>query len=132
MSNIPEDLKYSPTHEWIFIGDDDTVLIGITDFAQQSLGEIVFLELPLDDTEFEKGQSWGMIESAEGTLSLLAPLSGTVLEVNPDIESNPELINENPYQFGWLIRLQLTNPEELNELLTPGEYKKLCGRGYTN
>lgn len=126
MADIPQDFKYSKTHEWIFIGDDDTVLIGITDFAQESLGDIIFLELPLDDTEFKKGQTWGLIESAQGTLTLSAPLSGIVLEVNPDIETNPELLNEDPYQLGWLIRLELTHPEELNQLLTPSEYQELC------
>lgn len=126
MLSVPEHFKYSKTHEWVFIGDDETVLIGITDFAQDRLGDILFLELPLDDVEFKKGETWGTIESAAGTLTLSAPLSGIVLEVNPDIESNPELLNEDPYQIGWLIRLELKHPEELNELLTPDEYTKFC------
>ncbi|PWU07359.1 MAG: glycine cleavage system protein H [Verrucomicrobia bacterium] len=125
MANVPLDFKYSPNHEWIFIGDDETVLIGITDYAQESLGDILFLELPLDDTEFKKGETWGVIESVNGMLNLSAPLSGIVLEVNPDIESNPELLNEDPYQTGWLIHLQLTNPQELDKLMAPQEYEKL-------
>lgn len=125
MTNIPEDLKYSENHEWIFVGDDDTVLIGITDFAQESLGSIIFIDLPLDDAQFKKGDTWGMIESVNGMLNLSAPLSGTVLEVNPDIEGNPEILNEDPYQVGWLIHLELSNPKELKQLLTPQAYKKL-------
>jgi len=124
--NVPQDLKYSENHEWIFIGDDDTVLIGVTDFAQESLGSVTFIELPWDEAEFKKGDTWGVIESANGMLNLSAPLSGIVLEVNPDIESNPEILNDDPYQLGWLIHLQLTNPEELNRLLTPQAYQKLC------
>ena len=126
MSNVPEDFKYSDTHQWIFLGDDGTALIGITDHAQANLGDILFLELPLDDTILKKGQPFGMIESVDEVLDLFAPLSGKVLEVNPDLDANPELINDDPYQLGWVIRLELTNPNEVAQLLNARDYKKLC------
>ena len=126
MAIIPDDFKYSDTHEWIFLGDDGTALIGITDFAQDSLGDITFIELPLDGTVLKKGNIFGVIEGVNADLFLHAPLSGIVLEVNPDIDANPELINEDPYQLGWIIRLELTNSHEVAQLLNPGAYKKLC------
>lgn len=126
MSTVPGNLKYTKSHEWVYLSEDGIATIGITDHAQSSLGDITFVEMPLDDTFFTKGQVFGVIESVKAASDLYSPLSGIVMEVNPDIDSNPELINNSPYQQGWLIRLQLTNPKELNDLLEADTYRKLC------
>lgn len=126
MAIVPEGFKYTDTHEWVFLGDDGTALIGITDYSQESLGDIFFIELPLDGTVLKKGDTFGVIEGVNADTPLYAPLSGIVLEVNPDISANPELINNDPYQLGWMIRLELTNLNEVNQLLNPAAYKKLC------
>lgn len=126
MAIIPDDFKYADTHEWVFLGEDGTALIGITDYAQDSLGDITFIELPLDGTVLKKGDIFGIIAGVNADFPLHAVLSGVVLEVNPDIDSNPELINDDPYYLGWIIRLELTNSNEVPQLLNPESYKKLC------
>lgn len=126
MSKLPGDLKYTESHEWVYLAEDGIATIGITDYVQERLGDIFFIEMPLDGTVFIKGQIFGVIESIEAAFDLHIPLSGTVVEVNPDINSNPELINDSPYELGWLIRLELSNPKELHDLLDSGAYEKLC------
>lgn len=126
MSTLPSDLKYTASHEWVYLSEDGIATIGITDHAQESLGDITFVELPLDGTLFNKGETFGVIESVKAASDLYAPLSGTILEVNPDIDSNPDLINSSPYEQGWLVRLQLVNEKELNDLLDADAYRKLC------
>jgi glycine cleavage system H protein len=126
MSKLPGDLKYTESHEWVYLSEDGIATVGITDHAQESLGDITFVELPLDGAVFAKGESFGVIESVKAASDLYAPLSGTILEVNPDIDSNPELINDSPYELGWLIRLEIANPKELKDLLDAKAYQKLC------
>lgn len=126
MSKLPGDLKYTESHEWVYLSEDGIATIGITDHGQESLGDITFIEMPLDGSVFKKGDTFGVIESATASSDLSSPLSGTVLEVNPDIDSNPEFINDSPYELGWLIRLELTNPKEINELLNAEAYQKFC------
>lgn len=126
MSALPGDLKYTKSHEWVYLSEDGIATIGITDYAQESLGDITYVEMPLDDAVFARGEVFGVIESVKAASDLYAPLSGTVVEVNPDIETNPELINGSPYEQGWLIRMELSNPKELGDLLDADEYKKLC------
>lgn len=126
MTELPGDLKFTESHEWVYLSEDGIATVGITDYAQESLGDITFVEMPLDGTTFTKGETFGVIESVKAASDLFAPLSGVVLEVNPDIDSNPELINNSPYEQGWLIRIEPTNPKELKDLLSPEAYRKLC------
>jgi glycine cleavage system H protein len=122
--NIPENLKYTENHEWILV-DDNTATIGITDFAQHELGDIVFVELPEIDSEYEKGDSFCVVESTKAASDVYAPLSGEVIEVNEDLEDNPEKINEDCYKEGWICRIELSDSDELDDLLDNDEYAKL-------
>lgn len=126
MTILPNDLKYSPSHEWVFLDEDGIATIGITDHAQESLGDITFAELPLSGDNLIKGKPFGVLESVKAASDLYAPLSGTIIEVNPDIDANPELINNSPYEQGWLIRIELSNKKELDSLLDADPYRKLC------
>lgn len=129
MSKLPGDLKYTESHEWVYLSEDGIATIGITDYAQENLGDVIFVEMPLDGAVFIKGQTFGVVESVEAASELHCPLSGTVVEVNPDIDGNPELINDSPYELGWLIRLELTNPKELHDLLDAQAYENLLISG---
>jgi len=118
---IPKDLLYSKKHHWVKI-EDDKARIGITDYAQKRLKEVVYVELPSVDEELTKDESYGVVESIKAAEDLYAPLSGRVIEVNEEVISNTSLINEDPYGSGWLLVLELSNPEEIKELLTPEQY----------
>lgn len=121
MSKIPEDLKYTQEHEWTKI-DGDTAVIGITDFAQSSLGDIVFVEVPEVGRMLAKNDAFGVVESIKSVSDLYSPLSGEVLEVNDELTSSPELCNTSPYG-SWMIKLKITNSDELNELMSAEQYK---------
>ncbi|MEO0275603.1 MAG: glycine cleavage system protein GcvH [candidate division WOR-3 bacterium] len=123
---VPEDLKYTKEHEWAKI-EGDIATIGITDFAQSELSDIVYVELPAVGTMVEQMQPFGSIEAVKTVADLYAPLSGEVIEVNEELETNPGIINEDPYGLGWMIKIRITNPEEIQNLLSPEEYKKLIG-----
>lgn len=123
MSEIKQNLKYSKEHEWVEIIGDNKVRIGITDFAQHSLGDIVFAELPEVDDEIKADSTFGSVESVKAVSDIFTPLSGKIVEVNGNLEDSPELINEEPYGAGWIIVLELNNPSELDELLSPEEYE---------
>lgn len=123
-SNIPDNLKYTKEHEWIKI-DGEEAYIGITDFAQSSLGDIVFLELPEDGTEYEKEQTFGVVESIKSVSDLFMPISATVLESNSSLVEGPEKINEDPYE-SWLIKVKIKNAAELDSLLNHSDYSSLC------
>lgn len=120
MSKVLENLQYTKSHEWVKI-EDDKALVGITDYAQDSLGSIVYLEVPEVGAEIKQGTECGTIESVKAAGELIAPLSGTVLEVNEEVVNNPELLNEDPYQH-WLIRIKINNNEELKKLLNAEDY----------
>jgi len=120
---FPGELKYSKTHEWVRIEKKKEAVIGITDYAQQELGDIVYLELPEEDDAVEKDSAFGVIESTKATEDLYSPVSGRVLEVNTPLLDSPEVINEDPYVDGWLFRLELSDPEELESLLSAEEYQ---------
>ncbi|MBP47224.1 MAG: glycine cleavage system protein H [Myxococcales bacterium] len=120
---LPTDLLYTEEHEWIRREGDDVVTVGITEHAQEQLGSIVYVELPDDDSEVAKSDSLGQIESTKSVSDLYAPVSGQVIEVNAALEENPELINSAPYEDGWIVKLRLESSEELDELLSPQEYK---------
>ncbi len=121
---VIEDFKYTKEHEWINISDNSAT-IGITDFAQGELGDIVFVELPNREDSFSKNDVFGTVEAIKTVADLYIPVSGKVIAINEELESNPELINSNPYDKGWVIKIELNNPSELDTLLDNNQYKKL-------
>lgn len=124
--NFPENLRYTKNHEWIRM-EGKEAFAGITDFAQRELGDIVFVEIHSLNETLSGGTVFGTVEAVKTVSDLFMPVSGTILEVNPAIQSNPELINQEPYGKGWLIKISVANAEEINELLSVEEYKKLAG-----
>jgi glycine cleavage system H protein len=122
--NIPENLRYTKEHEWA-MADGETALIGITDYAQGELGDIVFVEMPGVGNTIEQSKSCASIEAVKAVSDFYAPLSGEVLEVNTELESDPTLINQDPYGKGWIIKLKMSDPSELDALMAPEEYKSL-------
>ena len=120
--NVPEELKYTKEHEWVK-AEGNIALIGITDFAQSELGDIVYVDIDPDMDEVVKGESFGTLEAVKTVSDLFSPCSGKLLEVNPKLEDEPELINSDPYGEGWIIKVELTNPDELNELISADDYK---------
>lgn len=125
MSNIPEDLLYTKDHEWIRIVGD-TATIGITDHAQEALGDITFVELPEADAEFGPGETFGVVESVKAASDIYMPAKGTVLESNEDLEDGPETLNSDPYGDGWLIKLKLDGEPDRSVLLDAKAYQELC------
>lgn len=123
--NVPSELKYTREHEWIRNNGDGTGTIGITDFAQQELGDIVFVELEAPGFEFKQNDSFGTVEAVKTVSDLFAPVSGEILEVNDQLEDDPESVNRDPYRDGWLIRIKLTAEDELNQLLTNDQYQTI-------
>jgi len=119
--SVKEDLYYSEDHEWVR-EEEDYLVIGVTDFAQEELGVIVFVELPEVDEEFDKDDSFGVLESVKAVSDTFIPVSGRVIEVNEDLLDNPELINDDPYGEGWLIKVDPADDSELDELLSAEEY----------
>jgi len=125
--NFPKELKYTKEHEWIK-ADGEFAFIGITDFAQKELGDIVFLDINTLGENVEKDQVFGSVEAVKTVSDLFMPVSGKVLELNPEVESNPELVNSDPYGKGWVIKVALKNKAELSGLLSVDDYKKLIGQ----
>ena len=121
---IPENLKYSKDHEWLKI-EEDTAYTGVTDFAQGELGDVVFVEIETEGESLDKDEVFGTIEAVKTVSDLFMPVSGKVLEINPKIEDEPELINKDPYGEGWLIKISIADSSELDELLTPEQYNDL-------
>ncbi len=120
--NIPENLLYTEDHEWVRVEGDD-VFIGITDFAQKELGDIVFVEVETVDEELEKGDAFGTIEAVKTVSDLFMPVGGTVLELNEKIEDEPEVINKDAYGDGWIVKVKLSDSSDLDDLLSPAAYK---------
>lgn len=126
---FPKDLRYTAEHEWIRV-EGDVATIGITDHAQDALGDIVYLgDLPDEGDEVEKEDVIGVVESTKATSDIYAPLTGKVLEVNTDLVDSPDVLNEDPYGEGWIVRIEVANPDELESLLPAAEYKKLLDEG---
>jgi glycine cleavage system H protein len=123
VSNIPSELKYTETHEWVHKNDDGTVTIGITDHAQSLLGDLVFIELPELNSAYTIGDESGVVESVKAASDIYSPVTGEVVETNEALVNNPELVNSDPYGDGWLFRLKPDDLDELNELLSADEYK---------
>jgi len=121
MVEIPEVLKYTKEHEWARV-EDDIVIIGITDYAQDALGEIVYIELPSEGDEVTKGETFGAVESTKSVSDLYAPISGEVVEVNEALLDAPEAINEDPYGEGWMVKVKPYDPSELEDLMDSDEY----------
>lgn len=120
--DFPEDLKYSRSHEWLRVEGDEAV-VGLTDYAQEELGDIVYVELPEEGEELEKDSVFGVVESVKATEDLFSPVSGKVVEVNSPLDDAPEMVNEDPYGDGWLIRLEMSDKNELNELMNAQQYR---------
>tara|TARA_B110000305_G_scaffold238798_2_gene305039 strand:- start:745 stop:1122 length:378 start_codon:yes stop_codon:yes gene_type:complete len=124
MSNIPAELKYTKEHEWVKV-EGDTVTVGITEYAQESLGDITFVELPQIGEKFDKEDTFGVVESVKAASDLYSPISGEVVETNESLEDAPETINSDPYTNGWIMKLKVSNSDELSELLSADDYKAL-------
>ena len=122
--NIPFDLKYSKDHEWIKV-DGDKATIGITDFAQRELGDIVYVEIESLGEELDEQSVFGTVEAVKTVSDLFMPLNGEVLEFNTALEDTPEAVNEDPYESGWMIKIRIQNPDQLNVLLNADQYKSL-------
>jgi len=125
MSQVPDNLKYTKDHEWLRDCGDGTAVIGITDYAQTSLGDVTFAELPEVGAHLDAGQSLGVVESVKAASDVYMPVSGTVTEVCSAIESDPSLINSDPYGAGFLIRIKLDDPKAVSSLLSSADYAKL-------
>jgi glycine cleavage system H protein len=119
----PEDNLYSKDHEWILV-KDNIGTIGITDYAQHELGDVVYVDLPEVGDTFEAGEPFGSVESVKAVSEVFCPVAGEVIEVNAVLEEKPELVNESPHQKAWMIKIRLTKPEELKELLSAEEYEE--------
>lgn len=122
--SLPQDLRYSKEHEWVK-NEGEKVRIGITDFAQDELGDIVFVELPEVGDEVSADEPFGSVESVKTVSELYAPISGKIVEVNEELEDSPEFVNESPYEKAWMVVVEPTDSSELDELLSPEQYKEL-------
>ena len=127
---LPEDLKYTREHEWVSI-DGTLATIGITDHAQEQLGDVVFVELPAVGDRVEKADAFGVVESTKAVSDVYAPISGEVAEVNDDLPDNPELINEDTYGDGWMVKVTIGDKADLDDLMTADEYRKFIEESAT-
>jgi len=119
---FPDDLKYTEEHEWV-LPEDDLVAVGITDYAQDALGDVVFVELPEVGVVLEAGKAFGVVESVKAVSDIYAPLSGEVVEINEELPDTPELINTSPYEDGWMIKIKVTDPGEVEDLMDAEAYQ---------
>lgn len=129
--NIPADLRYTKEHEWLRLGDDNTAYVGITDFAQHELDELVYIEVDTVGEELEQDEVFGTVEAVKTTSDLFMPVAGKILEFNPALDESegddPTLVNREPYAGGWIVKIELTQPEQVEELLSPEAYGELIG-----
>jgi glycine cleavage system H protein len=122
--NAPEDLRYTEEHEWIRT-DGARITVGITDYAQDALGDVVYVDVPASGTRVEKGQPFGEVESTKSVSDLYAPLTGSIVERNETLESNPERVNSDPYGEGWMVVIEVDDASEVDTLMSAAEYAKL-------
>lgn len=122
MANVPEDLHYSKDHEWVRV-DGNVAIVGITDYAQNSLGDVVYVELPKPSDEFAQNEAFGSVESVKAVSEVFSPVSGTIAQVNESLNDEPEKVNADPYGEGWMIRIRMSSPGEVDSLLTAAEYE---------
>ena len=126
MSNIPAELKYLPSHEWVRVEDDGTATVGITYHAQDLLGDVVFVELPEVGSELNAGEEAGVVESVKAASDIFSPVSGEVLEINETLEESPDFVNSDPYNDGWFYKVKLTDESDFDELLDSDAYAAAC------
>jgi glycine cleavage system H protein len=124
MSNVPVELRYAKSHEWLKLEADGTATIGISDYAQNSLGDITYVQLPALGSHMDAGASFGVVESVKAASDVYVPVAGTVLAINSTLDTTPEVVNQDPYVAGWLIKLKLTNPAEIEDMLDATAYAK--------
>ncbi len=124
----PTDLRYTKDHEWVRV-DGDTATVGITQYATDQLGDIVYVELPSSGTQLQQGGTFGVVESVKAVSDLFAPVSGEVVEVNDALSAKPELVNQEPYGSGWMVKLRVTAADELDELLDAAAYDAIVAEG---
>lgn len=127
MSNVPSELRYAKSHEWLKVADDGTALVGITDYAQNSLGDITFVQVPKAGAILKAGEAFGVVESVKAASDVYSPAAGTVVEVNQALDSNPEKVNQAPYTDGWMFKLKLASPGDSASLMSASDYEKSIG-----
>ena len=127
MSNIPENLSYTKDHEWILFESDQICKVGITDHAQDALGDVTFVDIPQVGTQFSQGDVFGVVESVKAASDLYMPVNGEVIGVNAGLNDSPELVNTNPYENGWIIKVQTSDSRESSGLLNHSEYEEEIG-----
>lgn len=125
MSHVPADLLYTKDHEWLKIHDDGTATVGITDYAQESLGDITFVEFPEEGESYSTGDTFGVVESVKAASDLFMPLDAEVVAINEAVDASPELLNQDPYEGGWLLKIKISNPAELDDLLKAEAYQDI-------
>ncbi|MGL4292659.1 MAG: glycine cleavage system protein GcvH [Bacteroidales bacterium] len=125
--NYPENLKYTKDHEWIHL-ENEVAVIGIPDFAQSELGEIVYVDIPTIGESVEWNEVFGSIEAVKTVSDMFMPASGKIIEMNPELEEHPEMVNDDPYGAGWLIKAELSEPTQLDKLMNAAEYRKWVGK----
>ena len=128
MSDVPENLKFTKDHEWLVQDCDNCFIVGITDHAQDSLGDVTFVELPEVGTTFSRGEVFGVVESVKAASDLYMPVGGEILEINEELGDSPEKLNESPYGDGWIIKIKSNASEKLSSLLTADQYKEEIGK----
>ena len=124
--NIPENLKYTKDHEWVLV-EGDTATVGVTDFAQSELGDIVYVEVDTLDETLDKDDVFGTVEAVKTVSDLFLPMSGKIIEFNENLSDSPESINDSPYEDGWIIKVEVSNVDEISQLLDNNQYKDLIG-----
>ena len=123
--NYPEELRYTKEHEWVSVEDGDRVRVGITDFAQDALGDVVYVDIPEEGTEVTSGQAFGEVESTKSVSDIYSPVSGRIAERNGVLSETPELVNRDPYGEGWMVVVEMSDPSELNRLLNAASYREM-------
>ena len=126
MSNIPDDLKYASTHEWISVNEDGLVTVGISDHAQEALGDIVFVELPEAGASVNSKEEVAVVESVKASSDIYSPLTGEVVEINESLLDSPETVNASPYELGWFFKIRMENEAELDDLMNSESYSEYC------
>jgi len=124
--SVPAELKYTAEHEWVRV-EGDEIVVGVTDFAQGELGDVVFIEIETEGETLSKGETFGTIEAVKTVSDLYMPVDGEVVQVNPALEDAPELVNSEPFEGGWMIKVKPSNPSQLDELMPAAEYETLIG-----
>ena len=124
--SVPAELKYTAEHEWIRV-EGDEIVVGVTEFAQGELGDVVFIEIETEGESLSRGETFGTIEAVKTVSDLYMPVDGDIVKVNPALEDTPELVNSEPFEGGWMIRIKLTDPSQLDDLMPADEYNALIG-----